>query len=158
MSRPAASVNPKATSRPDVELRPSVVRQYSPKTLACYRARLAHYQHWCRSRDYQHGTDTITTSKLVEYVHDQISRWNDSRETPDPDVYPRYRPDTIRQAVNALVYWAERSTGQPPDDRAAKEALRRFADDFNQAHPAAWRVVSRRSPRPRRQAIQRPSE
>jgi len=135
-----------------------MVRQYSPKTLACYRARLAHYQHWCRTRDYQHGTDTITTSKLVEYVHDQISRWNDSRDTPDPDVYPRYRPDTIRQAVNALVYWAERSTGRLPDDRAAKEALRRFADDFNQAHPAAWRVVARRSPRPRRQAIQRPSE
>ncbi len=157
MPRSAASANPKAAPRPDVDLRPSMVRQHSAKTLECYRARLAHYQHWCRTRGYQHGTDTITTSKLVEYVHDQISRWDVPHDALGPAGYPRYRPDTIRQAVNALIYWAERSTGQPPDDRAAKEALRRFTDDFNQTHTAAWRVTARRSPRPRRQAIQPPS-
>ncbi|MEU4253556.1 hypothetical protein AB0F15_39810 [Amycolatopsis sp. NPDC026612] len=156
MPRPAASSDPTAAPRLDVDLRPSTVRQYSAKTLACYRARLVHYQHWCRIRGYQHGTDTITTSKLIEHVHDQINRWND-HDDPDPIGYPRYRPDTIRQTVNALVYWAERSTGQPPDDRATKEVLRRFTDDFNQTHPAAWRVAARRSPRPRRQVIQRPS-
>ncbi|MEV4052831.1 hypothetical protein AB0J55_16745 [Amycolatopsis sp. NPDC049688] len=141
------STDPKAPKRPDVDLRPSIVRQYSAKTLACYRARLGHYQHWCRIRGYQHATDAITTSKLVEYVHDQINRWDDSPDAPDPAGYPRYRPDTIRQTVNALIYWAERSTGQPPDDRAEKEALRRFADDLNQTHPAAWRVTARRSPK-----------
>jgi hypothetical protein len=75
---------------------------------------------------------------------------------------PPATPDTgqkpIRQTVNALIYWAERSTGQPPDDRAAKEALRRFTDNFNQTHPAAWRVAIRRSPRPRRPTVQRPPQ
>jgi hypothetical protein len=60
-----------------------MVRQYSAKTLACYRARLAHYQHWCRIRGYQHGTDAITTAKLVEYVHDQINRWDVPHDAPD---------------------------------------------------------------------------
>ncbi|MEV6872244.1 hypothetical protein [Amycolatopsis sp. NPDC051128] len=157
MSRSAASADPKVAPRPDVDLRPSMVRQYSARTLACYRARLAHYRHWCRTRGYQYGTDAITTAKLVEYVDEQTGRWDDASDAPDPAGYPRYRPDTIRQAVNALIYWAERSTGQPPDDRAAKEALRRFTDDFNQTHPAAWRVAIGRSPRPRRQTVQRPS-
>lgn len=130
-----------------------MVREYSAKTLACYRARLAHYQHWCRIRGYQHGTDTITTSKVIEYVHDQINRWND--DDPNPAGYPRYRPDTIRQTVNALSTRPNAAPANHPDDRAAKEAIRRFADTFNQAHPAAWRVVARRSHRPRRQTIQR---
>jgi hypothetical protein len=134
-----------------------MVREYSPKTLACYRHRLVHYQHWCRTRAYQPGTDAITTSKLIEYVQDQITRWDDPTD-PDTAGYPRYRPETIRQTVNALVYWAERSTGEAPDDRAAKEAIRRFTDTFNQAHPAAWRVAGRRSPRPRRPPVQRPSQ
>ena len=51
------------------------------------------------------------------------------------------RPDTIR-TVNALIYWGERSTGQPSDDRAAKEALRRFTDDLRDGEarfpPRSW--------------------
>jgi hypothetical protein len=157
VSRPAASAGLKATPRPEGDLRPSMVREYSTKTLACYRARLVHYQRWCHIRGYQHGTDAIRTAKLVEYVHDQIGPWDDSPDAPDPAGYPRYRPDTIRQTVNALIYWAGSRTGQPPDDCAAKEAPRRFTNTFNQTHPAAWRVTARRSPRPRRQATQRPS-
>jgi site-specific recombinase XerD len=80
---------PQAAPRPDVDLRPSMVRRYSTKTLACYQARLAHYQHWCRTHGYQHGTDTITPPKLVEYVHDQISRWNETHDPSDITDYPR---------------------------------------------------------------------
>jgi hypothetical protein len=59
-----------------------MVREYSTKTLACYHARLVHYQRWCHIRGYQHGTDAIRTAKLVEYVHDQIDRWDDSPDAP----------------------------------------------------------------------------
>lgn len=133
-----------------------MLRPYSDKTLNCYRARLLHYQHWCRVRGYQGGTNAITTAKLLEYVETQIARW-DNTDDEDTDDYPKYRPDTIRQTVNALVFWAERSTGQPPDDRAAKQAIRRFTETFNRTHPAAWRVTGRRSPRPRRPDVQRPT-
>ncbi|UUV32362.1 hypothetical protein NQK81_02590 [Amycolatopsis roodepoortensis] len=142
-------------SRSETELRPSMLRRYSDKTLSCYRARLAHYQHWCHVRGYQTGTNAITTTKLLEYVDDQITRWDDTHDQ-DTDAYPKYRPDTIRQTINALVFWAERSTGQAPDDRAAKQALRRFTDTFNRTHPPAWRVAGRRSPRPQRATIPRP--
>ncbi|WP_410601172.1 hypothetical protein [Amycolatopsis sp. lyj-90] len=95
-----------------------MLRRYSDKTISCYRARLAHYRHWCHTRGYQTGT--------------------------------------IRQTINALVFWAERSTGQAPDDRAAKQALRGFTETFNRTHPPAWRVAGRRSPRRRRATVPRP--
>jgi len=132
-----------------------MLRRYSGKTVSCYRARLAHYQHWCRACGYQTGLSAITAAKLLEYVDDRITRWGDTCDQ-DTDVYPQYQPDTIRQTINALVCWAERATGQAPDGRAAKQALRGFTDTFDRTHPPAWRVAGRRLPRPRRAAIPRP--
>ncbi|MFD2472358.1 hypothetical protein [Amycolatopsis silviterrae] len=68
------------------------------RTLACYRQRLAHRQHWCRTRRYQPGTD----------VQDQTARWTTDPGAGSPGAAaksgcPRYRPETIRQAVKALV-------------------------------------------------------
>ncbi|WP_409492158.1 hypothetical protein [Amycolatopsis sp. cmx-11-12] len=75
-----------------------MLRRYSDKTISCYRACLAHYQHWCHIRSYQTGTTAITTAKLLVYVGDQITRWDDTRDQ-DTEDYPKYRPDAIRQTT-----------------------------------------------------------
>lgn len=139
----------------DVELRPSLLRSYAPKTLACYEDRLIHYQRWCSLTGFQAGPEFITTEKVLDYVRDQIERWA-SPDDPDADDYRLLRPETIKQAVNALVYWGERAAEEPPDARGAKELLRRFTEKFNAEVPPAWRVAGRKSPRRRRPRAPRP--
>jgi hypothetical protein len=85
----------------DSDLRPSMVREYSSKTLACYRHRLVHYQRWCRTRGYQAGADAITTSKLIEYVQDQnhpLGRPDRPRHRRVPEVPTRDDPPNGQRA------------------------------------------------------------
>lgn len=124
-----------------------MLRDYSERTVACYRSRLRHYETWCAIKGYQSGAEFIDTAKTLEYVRDQIARWAeyDENYVEDPD-YRLLRPNTLRQAVNALVYWGERATGAPPEDREVKELLWRFESKFTL--PPVWRVAgARKSPR-----------
>lgn len=141
------------------ELRPALVREYSDGTLDCYQRRLAHYDQWCIATRLQAGPENITTAKVLDYVRAQIARWTKADVEPLDEAVDegrRLRPETIKQAINALVYHGERSAASTPDDREAKELVRRFTTWYNAKYPPAWRVAGRRSPRKRRPPVARP--
>lgn len=144
----------------DTELRPSLIKDYSARTLKCYEDRLLHYQRWCAQQRLQGAAGQITTAKLLAYVRGQIDRWNNG-EDPDAPADPEFRmlrPETLRQGMNALVYYGERSAPEAPDNREAREAIRLFRKQFDATHAPAWRVTGRKSPRRRRdQPVARPS-
>jgi hypothetical protein len=122
----------------NVELRPSLLRSYSQETLDCYQRRMRHYADWCHVVGYQPDARWITADKALEYVQAQIKA-------------QELTPSTLRQAVNALVYQAERAQGEAPDVRAAKELVRRYEDAWKaDGNEPAYRVPGRKSPRPRR--------
>lgn len=139
------------------ELRPALLRTYKEDTLDCYRRRLVHYQKWCQQNGYQPSADQITTEKTFDYVREQINRWNTETADAAPTEYRLLRPDTVKQAVNALIYHAERAGVKAPEDREAKELIRRWTDTFNRATPPAYQVTGRQSPRPRHREVPRPS-
>jgi hypothetical protein len=145
------SPEPRLTSG-NAELRPSLLHQYASNTRRCYRQRLAHYQHWCRENQLQPGVEFIDRdndgNKLLAYVQAQIDRWStEDLEAPEDPAYRRLRPDTIRQTINALVYYAERAGVGCPDDRKAKVLLGQFAIRWKTTQAPAYRVPGRRSPR-----------
>lgn len=115
---------------------------------------------WCSKQRLQAVADQITTAKLLAYVRDQINRWTDGEDpdAPEDPEYRMYRPETLTQGMNALVYYGERSAPEAPDNREAREAIRLFRKEYNATHAPAWRVTGRKSPRRRRdQPVTRPA-
>lgn len=166
----------------EAELRPSLTRQYSPRTLDCYADRLVHYQEWAARNGIQPGVHAINDDNTELYVRDQIARWPRLDELPDltavpageeqhvpPDpveladaeeaarkgeplpplkdrTYQRLRPSTIKQAVNALIYYGERANGRAPSDRVPKELIAEFDKLFKRKVPKSWTISHERRP------------
>lgn len=133
------------------ELRPALLKEYSTKTLRCYRQRFDRYQEWCTQAGYQPAADAITTEKIIEYVEYQVKlflEWREGGLAPEDRPGDLLVPDTLLQAVNALMYYAQRSADRIPDDREAKEIIRGYKNAWNaEKIPRAYTVVGRRTPR-----------
>lgn len=79
------------------DARLALTRAYSRSTLRNYRYRFDNYKRWCVAKGYQPDILHISDARAEEYVTDQ---------TLPPD---RYHPETIKQSINALRYYAERA-------------------------------------------------
>jgi hypothetical protein len=141
------SANPLTTAgvSDTAELRPSLTKPKSRDTEDCYRRRVAHYQVWCdRIAKEQPGVEHITTAKVEAFVAEQIRRWEtEDPKKPQDQFYRRLVPDTMLQAINALVDVAERAGLPVPNDREAKEMVKRFRVKYNREHRKLWKVESR---------------
>lgn len=119
----------------DVELRPSLLTEYSDQTLAAYGRGWRRFQGWLASQGYQTDVTLLTADRLLEYVSAQVQE-------------AALTPSTLQQTCNAVIYFAERAGIELPDARQAKEQVRRYqrARDADGVVPA-WRVPGRRTPR-----------
>lgn len=116
------------------ELRPALLTAYSGETLRVYKGRWAHFQAWSAAQRYQVDVTAVASERLVEYVTAYAAEG-------------KLSPNTLKQACNAVVFYAERA-GVEIDSRQAKEVVRRYREARAADGVApAWRVAGRRSPR-----------
>lgn len=125
------------------ELRPSILNPPASSTQDAYRRRFNHYAEWARAQGYQFGPDTVTTAKVDEYIRDQVR-------------VGALRPSTLRVAVAALAFYAERAGIEVPDMRQAKQMVQALFDRYEREEiPKAYTVVGK-GPRAARSTRVRP--
>lgn len=96
------------------------LKKLSPEgTKRYYRIKLANYERWCASMDYQTDIMFITDARVEEYVGHLVS----------PDVLAA--PSTINQTLSALAHYAERAAVDPmPSFRAGRHVLKTYKSEL----------------------------
>lgn len=94
---------------------------YSKHTLRNYRYRFNHYRRWARDHGFQTDPEFISDELAEAYVIHQAT-------------VDRYHPQTIRQSLGALRYYASRARVSPePSFRSAFDVLLRYRVALDQA-------------------------
>lgn len=120
-----------------VETRPALRRRGgrakpNRKTEGRYATWRRRYQQWCPTQGYQPDLLFLSDERVVEYVHTLI-------EGDDP-----YAANTVRTAISALRYWAQREGTAPmPTFVPAYDLVNTFASSL----PAVGLTPAKRGPR-----------
>lgn len=95
-----------------LEMRRSLREPPSKSSLRKYRGWRKVYEGWCRWRKYQTGAAFLTDQMATEFAEFLTSG-------DDP-----YLPNSVKQALSAMKYWAERAGAHPMPTFAGAYAVR----------------------------------